>query len=172
MTIYGLFNGPVVVAMSENLTEVNDKKLGEHPRIRPFLTIAVKSCDETHYRPLDSEEIKELLAEEAEIKEPVRQEKPERTARDVANEILANVYPPKIPPYSAEGSESMTCSHCGEDIKGIHVYLEVHDMGKQSEWDSKLPQPRTPYLCIPCLKEFKRVNNNREYNLTDFMEVK
>lgn len=151
MMMYSLYNGPAILAVSDDLQEVMKIRDSYPVLMRSFMTIGEKGIGCT------------IKMHSQDIVEPIAADKP-------TDKMM---YLPPIDrlgeKYETEGD--LYCFACGKHIndagKVKYLYIETHGF---DGWDSSLPQPRTDQMCWDCATEFKRQIQGREWRITDFME--
>lgn len=153
MMMYTLYNGPAILAVSDDMAEIIKIRDSYPALIKPFLSIGEKGIGCTiklHSQDLERKDIPP----------------PDRPADKMY-----------LPPIDRPGEEFETeedplyCLACGEHINdaGKVKYLNIETHGFDG-WDSSLPQPRTSSMCWDCASEFKRQIQGREWKIIDFME--
>lgn len=155
--MYTLYNGPAILAVSDDLKEIMKIRDGYPALMRGFLSIGEKGIGCT---------IK-LHSQDLETKDIPPTDRP-----------VDKMYLPPIdrPDEKFETENSLYCLACGEHINvGIihdagkvkYLYIETHGF---AGWDSGLPQPRTSNMCWDCASKFRRQIQGREWRIIDFME--
>lgn len=154
MMMYSLYNGPAILAVSDDLEEIMKIRDSYPVLMRSFLSIGEKGIGCT---------IK-MHSQDLETKDIPPPDRPDD-----------KMYLPAIdrPGGKFETEGDLYCLACGEYInpkKGNnYLYMETHG---HDGWDSECPQPRTSSMCWDCATAFKRQIQGREWRITDFMEGK